>query len=96
MHISLLTHLAAPLQAEKRRESMALGMNKTKEQLSSAEQRVHQLSIDVQRLQMDMMAKSGACRGKLHRGCHWGCLALTRRAWACRLCTVVGHGNSAL
>lgn len=43
----------------KRRDSMMVGLNKTKEQLSGFEERCKQLSLDLQRTQMDLMAKTG-------------------------------------
>jgi chromosome segregation ATPase len=53
----------AGAQAEKRRESMMVGLSKTKEQLGGAEERARQLSLDLQRTQMDLVAKSGECSG---------------------------------
>jgi hypothetical protein len=57
--ITQVASMGCAMQAEKRRESMALGLNKTKEQLNSTESRCQQLTVDLQRLQMDMMAKTG-------------------------------------
>lgn len=45
-------------QAEKRRESMMVGLSKTKDQLSASEERIKALQLDVQRTQMDLLAKT--------------------------------------
>lgn len=41
--------------------------NKTKEQLSSTEERLKQLKLDLQRLQMDHMAKTSECNSAVER-----------------------------
>lgn len=50
------------LMADKRRESIMVDLSKTKGQLTSVEDRAKQLSTDLQRTQMDLMAKSGECK----------------------------------
>lgn len=47
------------LQAEKRRESIMVGLNKTRDQLSVSEERIKQLQLENQRTQMDLLAKTG-------------------------------------
>lgn len=75
--VLLLTHLSAPallpsvlhtlpprtMQAEKRRESMMVGLNKTRDALSASEERIRALQLDVQRGQMDLLAKTSASAG---------------------------------
>ena len=38
-------------------------LNKSKEQLNSTEERLKQAMVDLQKLQMDLMAKKGECSG---------------------------------
>jgi hypothetical protein len=45
-------------QAEKRRETLLVGLSKTKEQLSGTEERYKSLQLDMQRTQMDLLAKT--------------------------------------
>jgi hypothetical protein len=45
-------------QAEKRRETILQGLTKTKDQLSVVEERSRQLQLDLQRTQMDLVAKT--------------------------------------
>lgn len=66
-HGCSIANIAAPFalhtQAEKRRESIMVGLNKTRDQLSVSEERLRQLQLDLQRTQMDLLAKSGAGDG---------------------------------
>lgn len=51
-------------QAEKKRESILVVANKTKDALSGAEERIKQLQFEQQRLQMDLTARTCEWRGK--------------------------------
>lgn len=55
----LKKHPLILVQAEKRRESIMVGLNKTRDQLSASEDRIKQLQLEVQRTQMDLLAKTG-------------------------------------
>lgn len=46
------------LQAEKRRETLLVSMNKTKDALSVTEEKYKSLQLDMQRTQMDLLAKT--------------------------------------
>lgn len=50
-----------PGQAEKRRETLLVSMNKTKDALSTTEERYKSLQLDMQRTQMDLLAKTSEC-----------------------------------
>lgn len=50
-----------PGQAEKRRETLLVSMNKTKDALSVTEERYKSLQLDMQRTQMDLLAKTSEC-----------------------------------
>jgi hypothetical protein len=54
-------------QAEKRRETLLVGLNKTREQLSSHEERMKAMQLELQRNQMDLLAKTSE-RAALHAG----------------------------
>lgn len=45
-------------QAEKRRETLVVGLNKTKDALSVAEDKYKNLQLELQRTQMDLLAKT--------------------------------------
>ncbi|GAX77261.1 hypothetical protein CEUSTIGMA_g4707.t1 [Chlamydomonas eustigma] len=47
----------------KKRESIMINLSKSKEQLNSTEERLKQAVVDVQKLQMDLMAKKGEAAG---------------------------------
>jgi len=40
-----------------------VGLSKAKDQLTSTEERVKQLTVDLQRVQMDLIAKTSECQG---------------------------------
>lgn len=46
------------MQAEKRRETILIGLNKTRDQLTIAEERTKQLQLELQRTNMDLLAKT--------------------------------------
>jgi len=45
-------------QAEKRRETLVVGLSKTKDQLSVTEEKYKSLQLEMQRTQMDLVAKT--------------------------------------
>jgi hypothetical protein len=46
------------LQAEKRRETILVGLNKTRDALSISEDKIKQLQLEAQRTNMDLVAKT--------------------------------------
>jgi hypothetical protein len=46
------------LQAEKRRETILVGLNKTRDALSISEEKIKQLQLEAQRTNMDLVAKT--------------------------------------
>lgn len=60
-------------QAEKRRETLVVGLSKTKDQLSVAEEKYKSLQLDMQRTQMDLLAKTS------EGGCGCGCVSLEKK-----------------
>jgi UDP-N-acetylglucosamine 2-epimerase len=54
-------------QAGKKRESILVVANKTKDALSTAEDRIKQLQFEQQRLHMDLTART--CECSVHRHC---------------------------
>lgn len=59
-------------QAEKRRETLLVGLNKTKEQLSGTEERYKSLQLDMQRTQMDLLAKTSTSPLHIRQACMGG------------------------
>jgi hypothetical protein len=59
-------------QAEKRRETLLVGLNKTKEQLSGTEERFKSLQLDMQRTQMDLLAKTSTLPLDMCQACTGG------------------------
>lgn len=47
----------------KKRESIMVNFNKSKEQLNSTEERLKQATVDIQKVQMDLMASKQECAG---------------------------------
>lgn len=72
----MLSCLLIAHQAEKRRETLVVGLTKTKDALSIAEDKYKNLQLELQRNQMDLLAKtSGCCRLPLtYRRTHANCM----------------------